>query len=203
MNIYDFNDYISTSISELNSYKNQVGSVSDIAVKDICSLNGLSDVSNNLVEAIQGPSENWVSLLNEAISHCECGDITDSRTCMCLAQNDISNAINNVNLQLSCIHDIILDIESISDQENQYEQSLEGNDCTNTFKVALSNSMDLAIKFQDFVGILLSNLNEMSEDLCVGVNPYNYDEYNSPEIITLQSSASLDSISTLRDDFFG
>ncbi|CNE51338.1 hypothetical protein QVN42_03145 [Yersinia nurmii] len=173
--------------------------------RSIASANDALNACTGIISSILGPAEQWEDALNMASQDIINNNIQGCRYQLSGMQVGVSNSISGIELQLGDIEDISEDVQDIlltPVQDYQPEQGDIPETTISKFREDVGELFDTITGLQDFCEVVLGDLNSLNDTLNIGVNPYDYDSYNSLTVAKMQVDTCYTGITTLRIDVF-
>lgn len=206
MNIYSIQNIFERLIGGLENYKNLNSPYSQQIVEDKSRMKNVLSSIQNITSCILEPTNEWEDSLNMAQSNIELNSVINCHSILSDMQSSITNSINNVSLQLSVIEGISEEVNNSLDVINQEFQSNPTTIDLKTYsnlKATIGSIFEELTNLSNFCETIINDMKGINDTLNIGINPYNYDMYNSITILKMQITTSYSDIQSLRNDFFG
>lgn len=206
MNIYSIQNIFERLIGGLANYKNLNSPYSQQIVEDKSRMKNVLSSIQNITSCILEPTNEWEDSLNMAQSNIELNSVINCHSILSDMQSSITNSINNVSLQLSVIEGISEEVNNSLDVINQEFQSNPTTIDLKTYsnlKATIGSIFEELTNLSNFCETIINDMKGINDTLNIGINPYNYDMYNSITILKMQITTSYSDIQSLRNDFFG
>lgn len=206
MNIYSIQNIFERLIDGLENYKNLNPPYSQQIVEDKSRMKNVLSSIQNITSYILEPTNEWEDSLNMAQSNIELNNVINCHSILSDMQSSITNSINNVSLQLSVIEGISEEVNNSLDVINQEFQSDPTTIDLKTYsnlKATIGSIFEELSNLSNFCETIINDMKGMNDTLNIGINPYNYDMYNSITILKMQITTSYSDNQSLRNDFFG
>lgn len=206
MNIYSIQNIFERLIDGLENYKNLNPPYSQQIVEDKSRMKNVLSSIQNITSCILEPTNEWEDSLNMAQSNIELNSVINCHSILSDMQSSITNSINNVSLQLSVIEGISEEVNNSLDVINQEFQSNPTTIDLKTYsnlKATIGSIFEELTNLSNFCETIINDMKGINDTLNIGINPYNYDMYNSITILKMQITTSYSDNQSLRNDFFG
>lgn len=206
MNIFDYKNSFENLLANINDYTNIATPYCQQAIVNYSRVNDILDTIVKMTSSVLEPANAWENLLNEAQYNLEENDIISCHTNFTGIQASIADSISNISMQISIINDTSEEFENSLDIVNQEHQSTPTAIDIETYtnlKEIIENIFETLNDFSRFSEIIKSDIQEINDTLNTGLNPYDYEMYNSTTVLKMQIITSYSDIQLLRADFFG